>query len=250
MYRKYLFEWMDTEILPRHIRDMLIEILEYSLGNLRNYYEKCGEKITEELLKSNYKSVYEMGAGNAKLSQLLSLKTSDTIKLIPCDLNPKIEHFRNLEKKSKGKITPIYESLNINDFGIQASDSIMVFSASFHHISKCEQIILLKNLKNKTGKIMIFEPLRKNILNILSTFSLLLPIFAFPLFKPKFSHFFWCWIIPIAGPLFVWDGIVTCLRQNTTNEWKWIFSQAGITEYKINSSPFSQEVSINCNGFK
>jgi hypothetical protein len=236
---------MDVKFIPKHLREMLTEILEYSLNTLRNFYVNCAEIIIGETSKNKYENIYELGAGNAKLSEHLSLKAGDKIKIIPCDLNPKINHLKILEENSLGRIKPIYKPVDIKHFNEKSNESIVVFSASFHHISKEEQIEILKHLKNRAKKIMIFEPLCKNAFSIFSTVSLLLPLFAFPIFKPKPIHFFWCWIIPIAGLLFVWDGIVTSLRQNNKKEWKEIFSKAGIDKYEINIGITTQAIFIN-----
>ncbi len=245
MKKIFLFEWMDLKYLPKSLREVLMEILEYSLDILREYYSKCADSIAEELLKNKYDKVFEVGAGSAILLKKILEKTTNNVTLIPCDINPRIEHFKKLEERYSGKIKPIYYPLNVKNFDENISESIIVFSASFHHVPIDQQIIILKSLKSKAKKVFIFEPLTRRSLSVISNFSLIFPILAFPICKPKFSHFLWCWILPVAVPMFIWDGIVSSLRQNNHKDWEYVFRESGIIDYNVEIMQMFQQISIS-----
>jgi len=50
---------------------------------------------------------------------------------------------------------------------------------------------------------------------------------------------FWCWLFPVAVVTFVWDGVVSSLREWTASEWR----AAAPSSLAINEGIFVQKIS-------
>ena len=95
---------------------------------------------------------------------------------------------------------------------------------------------------------MICEPLRKTPLSMFFVLCSIVPALLLPLRffnRPgKLRRFFWCWLVPIAPFIFWWEGLVSCLRMWTDEEWRVNLQKlsASQRETTVNSSIFSQMV--------
>src|SRR4026209_2740586 len=75
----------------------------------------------------------------------------------------------------------------------------------------------------------MFEPLQRSALSMLLAalsffIALLLPL-TFCRRPGKLRRVLWCWIVPIVPFFFAWDGVTSCLRQWTVDEWQAAFAE-------------------------
>jgi hypothetical protein len=71
---------------------------------------------------------------------------------------------------------------------------------------------------------MIFEPLRKTPISLLLAMLTIIPAVLLPLLlltkSGQLRRFFWCWLFPLAPLMFVWDSIVSTIRQWDQRQWR------------------------------
>jgi hypothetical protein len=224
IFKKTNFEFMDLDILPNSLRAVLRDILE--VGNsapFRNYYQWTSSAIYEYAQKNKITEIVELGAGCAPLSRHLVKnypQWNATFKIT--DLNPDVTTFKDLEKSDK-RISAVYEPLDFTKRIHSYENSLLVLSATFHHVDEKQKKNILTSLKAISPHVMIFEPLRPNLFSLLFVVGALVSGFLTPIFKFNSKNFFrclwWCWLLPIAPFLFLWDGWVSSIRCWSKEKW-------------------------------
>lgn len=219
------FEFMDLNGMPGSLRAVLRDILEVGNGApFRNYYQWTSSSVYEYAQKNNISQIVELGAGCAPITRHLIRKYPEwnaTFQIT--DLNPDVVNFKNLEKSDK-RVTAVYDSFDFTKKISGYENSLLVLSATFHHVSENQKNKILLNLKSLSPHVMIFEPLRPTASSLFFVLGALLSGFLTPLFRlnsKKFLRsFIWCWLIPIAPFLFLWDGWVSALRCWNKSKWQ------------------------------
>jgi hypothetical protein len=246
----HLFEFMDLAWLPVSLRDTLRDILE--CGNsapFRPYYEWVADEVLKAAKINGCKNIVELGAGTAPITRHMAKDPrSDGLLLSPCDLNPDKAAYDSLARQFAGKVEPLYEPVDLSQPRCWPSDTLLFLSASLHHLPDKIRYDVVEHLIKGDQKVMIFEPLRKTFLSGLFVIPSLIPALILPLWfirrESRVRRFFWCWLLPIAPPMFWWDGLVSCIRQWSEAEWKKVLDNLqGPKKSSISSSLFCQEVS-------
>lgn len=216
---------MDLNYLPNSLRSTLRDILE--VGNhapFRNYYRWTATSIYEYAHKNQITHIVELGAGCAPITkQILKSYPTWGAKFMVSDLNPDVLSFKQLED-SDSRVQAIYQPLDFTQKITGFENCLLVLSATFHHVPEEAKHKLLTNLKRTSPHVMIFEPLRSNLFSILFVIGALVSGFLTPLFKCNSKKFFrcflWCWVLPIAPFLFLWDGWVSAIRSWSKQKWQ------------------------------
>jgi hypothetical protein len=219
------FEFMDLDNLPNSLRSALRDILE--VGNhspFRNYYQWTATNVYEYAKKNNIAQIVELGAGCAPITKELAKQYPQWEALFTVtDINPDVLNFKNLEKQDS-RIRGIYQPIDFSKKIQGFENSLLVLSATFHHIPEKNKSKVLANLKTLSPFVMVFEPLRPNLISLLFVVGALVSGFLTPLFKCNskkfFRSFLWCWLVPIAPFLFLWDGWVSSFRCWNKQQWK------------------------------
>jgi hypothetical protein len=225
VFKKLNFEFMDLESMPKSLRSTLRDILEVGYNSPFRTYNKWTSTSVYNYAKINdIKEIVELGAGCAPISrQLVSDYPNWDVKLIITDLNPDVLNFKNLEELDK-RVNALYRPLDFTKRIQGFENSLLVLSASFHHVPENIKTKVISNLKGLSPHVIIFEPLRPNIPSLLFGMGALISGFLTPLFKCNSKKFFrcllWCWLIPIAPFLLIWDGWVSSMRIWSKKKWK------------------------------
>ncbi len=174
-------------------------------------------------------SIIELGAGRAPVTTELT-KHEDTagLKLVPCDLVPNeaaLSQTRTRTCRSSGA------DLFAGRFN-QTSTSAKRFSAGDGRYDAPYSVraapTVLRTLTQTNSQMAIYEPLRRTWLSILMTLLSFFPAIMLPITffrRPgKLRRILWCWLIPIVPWMFMWDGVVSCLRQWHAEEWQAAFA--------------------------
>jgi hypothetical protein len=223
--KKLDFEFMDLESLPNSLRSVLRDILEVGNGApFRNYYQWVAASVYEYAQKNKISEIVELGAGCAPITKHLIKKYPQwEVGFKVTDLNPDVVNFKSLEQTDE-RVTAVYESLDFTKRIQGYENSLLVLSATFHHVSENQKNKILSNLKALSPHVMIFEPLKPNVSSILFVIGALLSGFLTPLFKINSKKFFrcalWCWVVPIAPFLFLWDGWISAIRCWSKQKWQ------------------------------
>jgi hypothetical protein len=222
----HLFEFMDLPWAPKSLRDTLRDILE--CGNsrpFRTYYDWICDAVVGVAANCQCDVVIELGAGTAPVSRRLLCKPeADSLTLVVADDNPDVELYRQMEESSAGRVAPIYEPVDFSQPREWPENSLLVLSATLHHVPSSKRREIIQMLRSSNCPVLIFEPLRNNMLSVLFTLLSLFPAVCTPfryLNRPgRLRRFFWCLLIPVAPLMFCWDGFASCIRQWTESEWR------------------------------
>lgn len=223
-FKKINFEFMDVDLLPSSLRSTLRDILEVGNGApFRNYYQWTSKAVFEYARKNNLKEIVELGAGCAPITKhLIRSFPQWDMKFKVTDLNPDIANFKDIERSDR-RVKAEYQSLDFTKKIPGFENSLLVLSATFHHVSEKNKKNVLSNLKKSSPHVMIFEPLRFSTLSIFFVITALFSGFLTPLFRVNSSKFLrcllWCWLVPIAPLLFLWDGWISVYRCWSKKEW-------------------------------
>ncbi len=219
------FEFMDLPFLPSGLRSTLRDILEVGNGKpFRNYYDWVASSVFKYAQENGIKDIVELGAGCAPITKHLVKKYENwDAHFKVTDLNPDVVTFNSLEQMDK-RVVAVYDSLDFTQKITGLENSLLVLSATFHHVEEKEKKHILNSLKKISPHVMIFEPLRPTMSSLLFVLGALFSGFLTPLFrmnsKKIMRTFFWCWLLPVAPILFLWDGWVSALRCWNKKEWK------------------------------
>jgi hypothetical protein len=222
----HLFEFMDQAWMPGSLRATLRDILE--CGNswpFRGYYDWIVREVIRAANQQGCETVVELGAGTAPITRhLLQHAEAGSLRMVVCDANPDFDVYRELERVSEGRIQPVFAPVDFAQPQQWPENSMLVLSATLHHVPPEYRGSVLNALRSSENPVLIFEPLRRTILSAFFVLLSLFPAILTPLrfaTRPEYGRrFLWCWLVPVAPLMFVWDGIVSCVRQWTDAEWK------------------------------
>lgn len=235
VFENFNFEFMDLHFLPNNLRSVLRDILEIgSSAPFRNYYEWIAASVYEFAIKNKIAEIVELGAGNAPITRCLIKNYPDwNIKFRISDLNPDQSAFKLLVDSDE-RVIAEYAPLDFTKKMPSYQNSLLVLSAAFHHVPEKNKNSILKNLKTLSRHVFVFEPVRPKLPSLLLNLGILLTGFLTPFFKIKSRHFwrsvFWCWLIPMAPFLLLWDGTVSVFRCWSKQVWLSNAPQAEVTE--------------------
>ena len=79
-------------------------------------------------------------------------------------------------------------------------------------------------LAANAARVAVFEPVSFGAVSTLISLSSLLPALLLPITQRdrqrRWRNAFWCWLVPAAPLMFLWDAAVGCLRQWSRREWE------------------------------
>lgn len=238
----FAFEFMDLARLPDSLKRTLREILDCALSKpFRTYYDTVVEQISDRVSKDpSIRAVAELGAGTAPLTHRLAKQLQPaSLKLIVCDLYPHQEAFRDLQARYPDTVEPVWEPVDFSKPIPFPAGTYVVVSAAFHHVPPRLRRSVLKVLSAFPG--MIVEPVHKKAITICLAWTILFPAFATPILlrrKPgNGRRVFWCYIVPVAPLMIVWDGVISCFRCWRKNEWlNVIASETHLRRFSFNET--------------
>jgi hypothetical protein len=246
----HLFEFMDLGWLPPSLRTTLREILDGGNSRpFRSYYDWVADSVLTVASEIGSQTIVELGAGTAPVTRHMAGDSrSDSCRLVICDVNPDHTEYARLVKCFPGNVHVIDESVDFTVPRRWPDGTLLVLSATLHHIPSDDRMRVIASLTESAETVMVFEPLRKTLLSLIFVFLSIVPAIVLPLWYIRrtgtFSRAFWCWLVPVAPVMFWWDGIVSCLRQWSNAEWRHAFSDHdfGRSLQQLESSVFCQKV--------
>lgn len=233
----HLFEFMDHAWTPTVLRTTLLDVLDFCNCNFRPWYRLLAEDLLRTAAAEGAECVAEPGAGAAPILRELALLIqrnpagpAQSLRLIPSDLYPVPEVWRGLQQEFPN-IEPIYEPVDM--FGSHAwpPRTLLLLAASLHHIPRDRRTRLLQTLLETADGIVVHEPVRRTVISMLLTSFCWFPALLTPAarmgHRGSLRRILLCWLIPVVPLMFVWDGLVSCLRQWTDAEWDQVREELG-----------------------
>lgn len=231
----FLFEFMDQEWIPRSLHATLRDVLGFHLHvTLLNYYGWAAESTLRTAGHLGASRVSEMGAGSAGFAQTLAKLIRDRradMAVEISDLRPNVEQYRSLEAEFPGILHAKTESVDFVSAPDSSGDRVVVLSAAFHHVPYEARERVLRAMAPRN--VMIFESVTRNLKSMAGCAIGFLPAMATPVYffgtrEGRWRRFFWCWVVPVAPLMVAWDGVVSCFRCWTEEEWRRELHRLGI----------------------
>jgi hypothetical protein len=222
----HLFEFMDQDWVPASLRTTLVEMVECcNSPPFQAYYYWVADETLRVASEDGFRCIVELGAGSAPITRVLVKDVRSTgMRLFVCDINPNPDDYEALENLHPGRVHGIRTPVDIAQQHMWDPHTLLVLSATFHHIPPPERPKVLIALTNSAERVMIFEPVRKSLVSVLFVLTSLIPSLLLPLFfirrSGRLRRLVWCWLVPVAPFVFWWEGIVSCLRQWSDREWR------------------------------
>jgi hypothetical protein len=103
-------------------------------------------------------------------------------------------------------------------------NTLLILSGTIHHLPEPARQEALRAMTTEHTRVMIAEPLRRTLPSMGFVLLSIVPALLLPLWyfgRPgNLRRFLWCWLLPVAGLMFVWDGLASCVRMWTEAEWR------------------------------
>jgi hypothetical protein len=244
----FLFEFMDHPWTPHVLRETLLDVLEYCNRDFRPYYREIADEISRIARERELTTVVEFGAGYAPLTRELAAMDGNELTLIPCDLYPEPSPWDQLREEFGSCIRPVYEPVDATIRHDWPQRTAVVLCATLHHIPPGIRRTALEALHDSSDCVLVFEPVRKTPFSMFLVLFALIPALLTPAFRMtrpgRLRRVLFCWLLPIVPLMFVWDGLISCLRQWSNEEWA-NFTSSLPDRYRrptVNSTPHSQSV--------
>ena|SRR5271154_2983661 len=215
MRRIQFIEIHDQPWFPTSLRDDVIDAFQFGLTLLRTY-ASIGPLLHGALDSARSRSVVDMCSGGGGPWLYLSQKLAGgarAVRVCLTDKYPNLRAFENLSAASENRITFSPDPVD----AMKVPDELRGFRTmftSFHHFSPEQARAILQNAVDDGRDIGIFETTKRSPLTIaLMVPWALMPFFFTPWIRPfRWSRLFWTYLIPIVPFVFLFDGIVSCLR--------------------------------------
>jgi hypothetical protein len=231
---------MDQKWIPASLHTTFREVLAFHLRvTLRNYYAWAAVEALKRMDRGGVRRVAEVGAGSAGFAETLAALIQNKHKkavVEVSDLRPNEARYRELEAAFPGIIRARLDPIDFMRAPAHPSDTLVVMSAAFHHVPPAERASVLSALAGR--KVLVFESVTRNTLSMLGCLigclpALLTPLYFFRMASGRWRRFFWCWVIPAAPVMVAWDGVVSCLRCWTDEEWRQQLRALGVKSESV-----------------
>lgn len=231
MKTRNAFQFNACPRVPSVLHRTEMEIVELCNSQFRRYYPRLAEAALKRAIDSGFTTIVELGAGCGPLTERMAADPGSAgLRFIVCDLIPDHAAFRRLEERFSGRVEAIYDPVDFSQHREWGPRTLLLLSAAFHHVPVERRSDVLRTLRESAGGVMIFSTVRKTLWCLLTAPlvvfpALLLPI-AFRRRPGRLRRILWCWLLPIAPLMMMWDAIGGCLRQWSRSDWQFADRQS------------------------
>jgi len=215
MRRIQFIEFHDQPWFPSSIRDDITDALQFGLSFLKAY-APIAPLLHGPLDSASSRSIVDMCSGGGGPWLYLSRKlggAAQAIHVCLTDKYPNLRAFQNFSGASENRITFCPDPVDAMNVPGELTGFRTMFT-SFHHFSPKQARAILQNAVDDGQNIGIFEMTRRAPLTLGLMFPwALMPLFFTPWIRPfRWSRLLRTYVIPIVPFVFLFDGIVSCLR--------------------------------------
>ncbi len=235
MRRIQFIELHDRPWFPPSLRDEITDALQFGL-NLLKAYAPIVPLLHGALDSTRSRSIIDMCSGGGGPWLFLPRKlrgAAQTIQVCLTDKYPNVRAFQRLTVASENRITFRPDSVDAMNVPRELQGFRTMFT-SFHHFSPEQARAILQNAVDAGQNIGIFEMTRRSLPTIALMFPwALMPLFFTPWIRPfRWSRLLWTYVVPVVSFVFLFDGIVSCLRTYRPDELREMVEQLGANGYQ------------------
>lgn len=239
MRRVQFIELHEQPWVPTSIRDEITDALQFGL-NLFKAYAPVAPLLQRVLDSMGNWSVVDMCSGGGgpwlELSRNLQSRKPEGdapgLLIWLTDKYPNLGTFQDV-RASENRMAYYPDSVDAMKVPSELKGFRTMFT-SFHHFSPAETHAILQNAVDVGEGIGIFEITRRAPLTIGLMFAwALMPFVYTPWIRPfRWSRLLWTYLIPIIPLVFLFDGVVSCLRTYRPEELREIVDKLPAGEYQ------------------
>jgi len=242
MRRVHFIELHEQPWVPSSLRDEITDALQFGL-NLANAYAPIAPLLQGVLDSTGTWSVVDLcsGGGGPWLELSRKLRSRELqgdapgLQISHIWLTDKYPNLRALENAGAASENITYYPGSVDAMNVPSElKGFRTLFTSFHHFSPEEARAILQNAVDAGEGIGIFEVTRRAPLTVGLMFPwALMPLVCTPWIRPfRWSRLLWTYLIPIIPLVFLFDGVVSCLRTYRRQELREIVDKLTANEYQ------------------
>jgi hypothetical protein len=242
MRRVQFIELHEQPWVTSSLRDEITDALQFGL-NLAKAYSPIAPLLQGVLDSLGSRSVVDLcsGGGGPWLELSRNLQSQKLqgdapgLQISHIWLTDKYPNLRALENAGKPSENITYYPSAVDAMKVPSElKGFRTMFTSFHHFSPEDARAILQNAVDAREGIGIFEITRRAPLTIGLMFPwALMPFVCTPWIRPfRWSRLLWTYLIPVIPLVFLFDGVVSCLRTYRPQELREIVAQLTASEYQ------------------
>jgi hypothetical protein len=223
MSRVHAFELHELAACPSFFRRIATEYLT-AVGEAFRAFEPVTPLLVELLRGSGEKSVVDLCSGAGGPILTLAARAEAELGFAPevvlTDLNPEPQSLTAARARTRLPVRVELDSIDARAIPERLHGVRTLFDA-FHHFRPDDARRILADAAARRARLLIVEATERSVPAILGMLlAVPLLVFALTPFVRPFSvwRLFFTYIVPVAVPLIVFDGVVSCLRSYTLAE--------------------------------
>jgi hypothetical protein len=235
MRRVQFIELHEQPWFPSALRDVTTDALQFGLNFLKAY-APIAPLLWRALDAAGDRSIVDLCSGGGgpwlEFSQRLGGNAQGSLRIWLTDKYPNLRAFQNAGTASGDRIVFYPEPVDAMKVPRELKGFRTVFT-SFHHFRPEEARAVLQNAVDAGQGIAIFEITRRapSAIGLMFLWALT-PLVFTPLIRPfRWSRLLWTYVVPIIPFVFLFDGVVSCLRTYRPQELREIIATLTATEY-------------------
>jgi hypothetical protein len=195
-----------------------------TVGEVFRAFEPVAPLLARALERHGARRVIDLCSGGAgptvKLAESVQVRLGFAPEVVLTDLYPNLEAFA--WSRAHAQVPVSYESSPVDALAVpEHLQGVRTIFDAFHHFRPKQARALLADAARKRAPLLIVEATERSLPALIGMllFVPLLVLLLTPFVRPfRWRRLLFTYLIPVAIPLIVFDGIVSCLRSYTPNE--------------------------------
>lgn len=235
MRRATLSEIHEQPWFPKNLRDLVTDALQSALIFGRVYHP-VAPQLARAIDASGCTRVVDLcsGAGGPweALHPLIESHMRAPLEICLTDKYPNLAAFDRIREISRGSIVHSPDPVDAAAIPPALSGFRTIFS-SFHHFMPDEAVAILQGAVDQGQGIGIFEGAQRRPRTMITIFAMpFAALLIAPAVRPfRWSRLFWTYLVPVIPFVLLWDGMLSCLRAYSPDEYRQLISRLDAPGY-------------------
>jgi hypothetical protein len=235
MRRIQFIELHDQPWFPDTLRNQITDALQYGF-RVSKAYASVSPLLQRALDATQCRSIVDIGSGGGgpwlDLSQKLR-RDAVPYSILLTDKFPNLAAFENVKAASANGIDFHRGSVDATNVPVELAGFRTMFT-TFHHFPPAQARSILQNAVDAKQGIGIFEVTGRTLRALAMMFLwCLTPFFFTPFIRPfRWARLIYTYALPIIPLVFLFDGLVSCLRTYQPCELRELIENLAASEYR------------------
>ena len=221
----FLKELEDYPWFPAQFRKMQLEFVGWISVQLKLY-----RPVIPLLQRFSSHNWIDLGSGSGWPAYYIQKIEAPKIQFTLSDLYPE-----SISEEVKKHVTVHSKPLNLLEFQPEQGKQYTLFNA-FHHFTAEQQQLILEKMKDAKASCVVAEVLEPSLLSFIQVTLaafVVQPLTAWAIRPFSLLRLLTTYIIPIQIITVAWDGWLSVLKSNSTNQFRRLLHEISDSEYSI-----------------